>query len=339
MPTDTETEVTITDAGSAEASLSENAALVAAAEAAMAAEGADNESTASATPVTDKGAEAADNALAAKTLAPTSTEPTLAQRLRRRENEQRIKDEARRINAESQSSLDRERQQLANEKASLEAERRSVAETQARYKAAASDPVKMGELAGLTREQLAHELTMAGSPEHAALMDLRAKAAALEEKHRAVDEFIASQKKRDEDSVQSAKAAEYQQKLEVFIQAATNQEKFPALNALYEPYEILEKGKAVQKEYHRRTGNLATDEEIAEYLELHEARPRLDKIRQGSAGSAIATKPKANGPRTLSASSASERRATPKRIDQLTPAEEYQRLIEIADEAMRTATS
>lgn len=333
MPTE-ESSAVESDVSSSEASVAEAAALTAAAEAAMASEGGEE-----ASPVTDKGSEAIDKALAAKTLAaPEKTGPTLAQRLRRRENEQRIKDEATRMSRESTLAIEQERRQFAAKQAEIETERKSLSEMQARYKAASSDPMKLAELSGMTREKLAHELAMSGSPEHMALMELRAKADALEAKHREVDEFIAGQKKREEESTRANREQSIRQGEQQYVSVATNSEKFPALNTLYEPHEILAKGKAVQEAYYKKTGSVATDAEIAEYLEINEARPRLDKIRQGSAGSVIATKSKANGPRTLSATGASERRATPKRIEQLSDKEERAALMAIAEEAMRTAS-
>ena len=93
---------------------------------------------------------------------------------------------------------------------------------------------------------------------------------------------------------------------------------------------------SVSADFYQASGGkqVAKPEEIAEYLEY--------ELRDSSSG--IATRPAApkrppmqrpNGSRTLSAASASERRASPKPFDDLNPREERAALIEAAEAAMR----
>ena len=81
--------------------------------------------------------------------------------------------------------------------------------------------------------------------------------------------------------------------------------------------------------------------DVAEYLE-HQARQRLAGVPvppQQVSGGGSAQKVRANGSRTLSAATGSERRASPKPLEEMSPDEERNALIEAVAEARRASGS
>jgi hypothetical protein len=123
-------------------------------------------------------------------------------------------------------------------------------------------------------------------------------------------------------------------------------EKTPYLHARFEPEEIFQRANALCVEWQKEGLILDRDFDrntLAAYLEK-QSRERVSRVvgapqQVGGAASARepghAPKVSANGTRTLSAVSGSERRASPKPVAEMTPDEEREVLIEAVREARR----
>ncbi len=120
-----------------------------------------------------------------------------------------------------------------------------------------------------------------------------------------------------------------------------------AARTLYEEAELVAKGHSVADAYYERTKQVASIEDVRDYLE-EQAVKRLAAIRNPQSGQTFvpastapaaaakpANQPKANGPRALSAGSGAERRASPKPFHELSEAEQRAAQIAAADAAMK----
>lgn len=219
------------------------------------------------------------------------------------------------------------KQAAADYEADLEARR-------AKFRSAPSAAIR--EL-GFTHDQVVDDVTQEGTATFRAIRAAEARAAAAEAKAGGVDavrkdfdEFKASVAQREH--VAKVEAVERQ-----FLTEYAPIEKAPYLHKRYEPQEILQKAHEKANEW-RTAGIPFAHSDIAEYLE-HQARQRLAGMpvpaQQVSAGGS-GQKVRPNGSRTLSATNGSERRASPKPIEDMTPAEERLALLEAAAEARRT---
>lgn len=105
-----------------------------------------------------------------------------------------------------------------------------------------------------------------------------------------------------------------------FVGIAMNEEKFPHLVDQYEGMEnvLIDMAHKVGKDYHARTGEWATDEEIAEYLDgLRKERiskRQSSQTRVSASGSAPSLK--AQGSRTVTTAGASEKRVVTQSSDE-----------------------
>ena len=125
----------------------------------------------------------------------------------------------------------------------------------------------------------------------------------------------------------------------LFLNQHASPELTPYLHKRYEPEEIYQAADALARKWQAAQVPFAYSD-LAQYLE-HESRKRIlgDAAsalpQQVSGTSGNATKVKANGSRTLSAANGSERRASPKPIDEMSPEEERNALIEAVRDARR----
>ncbi len=149
---------------------------------------------------------------------------------------------------------------------------------------------------------------------------------------------------------QTSKEQQYLQQQQVYARQQVEQRflgLLPAESAartLYDESEIVSKAHAAADLYQKETGKVASLEDVRDYLE-EQATKRLAGIRtpaasgssaaQQAAKKASATQPKANGPRALSAASASERRTSPKPRGEWDEADLHDAMMRAADEAMK----
>lgn len=187
---------------------------------------------------------------------------------------------------------------------------------------------------GIDRARLVDEVTREGSPEWQAQ---KRQEAALEEARKETAELKAWREK------QEAEAKANEERRIQYGRAQTEKAfvalvpEGSALRALYDESEIVAKGHALADAYNKKTGEVATLEELRDYME-EQAAKKLATIRGEQPGTSVsAGKPKANGPRVSSAASASERRTSPKPIRDMSPDEEYEALKAAAADAMRTS--
>ncbi len=119
-----------------------------------------------------------------------------------------------------------------------------------------------------------------------------------------------------------------------------------AARTLWEDGDIIAKAHKAADDYREKSGGqVASLEDLRDYLE-EQAAKKLAGIRgqqpgtsaaQQAAKKVSANQPKANGPRALSAASASERRTSPKPHHEMTEAEQREAQVEAATAAMRSS--
>lgn len=190
---------------------------------------------------------------------------------------------------------------------------------------------------GFKPDDIVDGVTQEGTATFRAIRAAEARAAAAEAKANGVDSV-----KSDFDAFrkQIIQREQAQEKLAVeqrFLTEFAPVEKAPYLHKRYDAAEIIEKAHALANKWNAAEIPFAHSD-IAEYLE-HQARQRLAGVPvppQQVSGGGSAQKVRANGSRTLSAANGSERRASPKPIDEMSPEEERAALIEAAAEARRT---
>ena len=247
-----------------------------------------------------------------------------------------------------------ERQQAedfaANRRAQAEAEAAKVladararaaadyeAELQARRQKFHETPTEALRQLGFKTEDLVDSVTREGTAEWRAIRAAEERAKAAEAKAGAVDTV-----KADFEAFKNQIAAREQEAYRAnverqFLTEHAAPEKAPYLHKRYEPDEIISKAHALANQW-RAAGVPFANSDVAAYLE-HQARQRLAGVAAPPpqvSGSSGAPKVRANGSRTLSAGQGSERRASPKPIEEMSPDEERQALMEVAAEARRT---
>lgn len=163
--------------------------------------------------------------------------------------------------------------------AELEARAKEIEAQKAKLEAATKDPFKFLESLGVPPEELAKRVIKRGDPLSQA-EELRAE---LESMRREIaDRETAAQKaqqEREERERQASIAAQRRQAEAAFVRLASDESKFPSLNALYSPDEILAKAHRVAAAARAADPDaIYEDSEIAEHLE-HEASLRLQKLR------------------------------------------------------------
>lgn len=237
----------------------------------------------------------------------------IAKVLQERKEKQRERIAREESRSEATAKVEAERATFAQQQAQLAQERQQVAAERERLMATAKDPFKIAELTGKSHADLANDLAMAGSPEWQLSQRIQSQLEALKEQQaqqsRAWDQHQQALKAQAEQaSMQTQIATERS-----FIDHSGNAETYPHFARL-EPDERLAFGYHTAKKYYDATGKVASDKEIAEYYESRFSGESDTQVGTSSQSktNGNATKVKANAPRTLSNSVASERRSSPK---------------------------
>lgn len=258
----------------------------------------------------------------------------LAGVLRAREQAQKLREEGEKERQEAQK-LRQEAEQLKQEYAQAIAEARKEREQLALLK---RDPMRAIKEIGWSADDLIQGVIRENTPEWQALSKAEQAAekdrSELHELRQMVKDLVERDTHAREQNQVETRKLEREFTVKKFLTDHVSEEKCPSLRALYDDDEIVQKGDRVADLFRERTGKVAPLADIAEYLES-EAEKRLLKLRGEKRGNGHAPKPLANGPRTLTAASASERRAVPKSIRELSPEEERDALIAAAKEATR----
>lgn len=304
----------------------DRAALIAAADAALK----DPAGQPAAPGVTDsKAAPAADDGMS-----------KVARVLKEREAAQLARDEATAARDEAAAA----RAEVTAMRAEAQKDRDAAAAELARVQKLRTAPLTAIKELGWDTKQLVDEVTREGSPEwqaqkryEAALEQQGTELAKLKEWQ--ASQLALAETNQQREYLQGRQAAERS-----FLASVPAES---ALRALYDEREIVNKAHTLADEYREKSkGLVASPDELREYLE-QQAGVRLATIRgqQPGVGAAQqaakvgATQPKANGPRALSAASASERRTSPKPRHEWTPVEERDAMKAAAEAAMRGPSS
>jgi hypothetical protein len=160
---------------------------------------------------------------------------------------------------------------LAAEKQRIEVEARQLARERAALEQAKGDPFGYLESIGLPPEEIARRVIRGADP-HARLEDQVAELKA----HQTA--AIRAEQQRQQQLTAQQKQAQVQQAEAGFVRIATNEQKFPNLNLLFSPGEILTQAKQVAAQA-ASAGVFYDDEEISDYLESRAA-TRTSKARQ-----------------------------------------------------------
>lgn len=210
------------------------------------------------------------------------------------------------------------------------------AEMQARRARFKESPTNALREFGIPTDDLVDAVAREGTAEWKAMRALQQQLAETQAKAGTADkvreEFDSFRKQ-----IETEKATEARRAVEhAFLTQHAAPEKAPYLHKRYDPEEIVEKAHALANQWAAAKIPFAHSD-IAEYLE-HQARVRIAGTppQQASGVSGNAPKVKANGLRTLSAASGSERRASPRPMSDMSPDEERDALIEVARDARRT---
>lgn len=269
-------------------------------------------------------------------------EPEIARILRQRAEAQRAREAELATGKSAAEKLVEE----ARQRAEAEAERIVAA---ARAKADAElatlreRPLDAIKRIGWTGNRLVDEVVREGTPEWRAQKELEAANAAQAKRLEELAATVGGLTKAQEQFVEQQRAAGRARAEEIFLSHA-NAEKAPNLHLLHGSPE------AVLALAHKTAAELgltdvASIPKIAQYLE-YEAAKKVAAIRAQGAPEgqrqvgATSTAPagRANGSRTLSSSLASERRAEPRSLEELSPREQRKALVEEAEAAMTAAS-
>lgn len=181
-----------------------------------------------------------------------------------------------------------------------------------------------------------------GTPEARAMREMQQRIAEAE-KRAAVGEQAKTEFEQFKlEQQQLAHAQRVEQVKTSFLSTHASPEKTPYLYKRYDAEEIFAKANAKAIEW-QKAGVPFDHADVAQYLE-HESRKRIlgegsSTPQQVSGGNGNATKVKANGSRTLSSAAGSERRASPKPIEEMTAEEERAALMAEVAAARRTTGS
>lgn len=278
-------------------------------------------------------------------VAEAKPEPTIArlQRELRDKEKKRLEEKSARQNAAQQAEYQR---QFAAQQASLEQERKQLEAERARLREIQKDPMKVAEFAGMTHEQLAQNLAMAGTPEwqesqriRTQLDEMKAQQVAQQKSWEEHQAMLSQQRKQYEEHA----ALEHRKSNEKsFVEHASDGEKYPTLANL-SGRARLAIGYEFATELSEQLGRVANDEELASYIEhvfSEEGGSKRDGARQQAGANGKAPTVRASGSRTLSTSMASERRSSPKPESNnwKSPEDRKRDLLAAAREAKKSAT-
>lgn len=236
---------------------------------------------------------------------------------------------AARIQAEAKERADREWQ------AELERRRKHFAENPTEAVRALGDPEKIGDA-----------IIADGTPEARARRELEARLAKAESKAETAEqvkaEIEAMKREREAERVAAINAKVRDEYLSQFA----SPEKTPYLHARWDQDEIFARSVALAKEWAAKGAEYKKDfddHDVALYLE-QQSKKRITALQspaqQVSAGAPAkepgnAPKVSANGSRTLSAAAGSERRTSPRPLNELSPREARDELIREVEAARR----
>jgi len=235
----------------------------------------------------------------------------VAKILRERKEKERARLAEREAKAQATAKLEAERASFQAEQSKLRAELEKIEAERARLREIQKDPMKVAEFAGMTPEQLAQNLAMHGSPEFQEAQRIRAELQQQKELIEQLKRYTEEQRTEAEKAKEAQQVAAQQQNERAFVEHTASDEKYPYLSALT-PKVRLNWGYEVAEEYYKATNKVASDQEIAEYIEGVLTEQYAKRTSQPSAKVGKAPVSRANGPRALSSAVASERRATAK---------------------------
>lgn len=257
--------------------------------------------------------------------------------IRAREEAQRKRQEASDDAARIRAEADAYRTQIETEakekaRAEVEAERARFREQFGR------NPLEAIEGVGIPKEQLVDEVARHDTPEMRLLRQERAARAKLEAEIADVRKWKEEQTKYVEAQKLEAAKAQRAGTEQLFLSNHASKEKAPSLRRLPDDL-VLTMAHKKATEWREMSVPFGLSD-LAEYLE-HEAKQWLGSgAQQVAAPKGAAPQAKANGTRTLTAESGSERRASPKPIDEISdPQERRQALIEAYREAATGANA
>lgn len=273
---------------------------------------------------------------AAETPDPNAiAEPKIAAAIRAREEARKKVDEATDYSVQLRQQAETEAQRIL-----ADARRTATEQLQAerdrflnRYR---ESPTSALREAGIPTDKLVNDVNLEGTPEWQAIMEARRAGeeakTELGAAKKQLDELTAWRKS-EADRQQAESVARVQQQ---FLDTHATTEKAPFMHKRWEPSQIFDECNKLAVEW-QKAGIQFAHADVAEYLEfksrqriLGDAAAQPPQQVSGVAGQPAGIAPKvtkANGTRTLSAATGSERRAAPKPIREMTPEEEREALI------------
>lgn len=191
---------------------------------------------------------------------------------------------------------------------------------------------------GFTTDELVDGVTREGTPEWKAMRALQQELATTKAEAGTAKKVAADFEAYKAEQEKAVYASRVAQVRDQFLTAHASPEKAPYLHKRYDADEIFEKSDALARKW-QAAGVPFDHADVAQYLEA-ESRKRLTGVAsvppQQVSGMSGAQKVRAAiGSRTLSSANGSERRASPKPIEEMAPDEERAALIEAAAEARR----
>lgn len=251
----------------------------------------------------------------------------IAKILKQREKANDAREEARKAAEEAKAAV-AEAKEARETAAAMKKEAEAFLQTLRR------DPIAAIRAAGWDPDELVLNLRDSGTPGASAQREQLALKQELAELRDALKQREAREREAEERRGQETARARAHEAEQGFLKVALDAEKFPALSHVYgkRPHLLVAEATRVAETYHARTGQYATWNEIAEYLDSDHSDLKLPTQPNGQRDASPAER--APGSRTLTAEAASERRSAPVlEWDEMT--DEQRRAAQIAD--MRAA--
>jgi hypothetical protein len=193
----------------------------------------------------------------------------------------------------------------------------------------ASNPIKLVTEAGHSADDIIRNIQLSDDPQWKITQQLQRQLAEtnekIEQERRQREQFVTAEQQRQQQYVEQQSQRAHQQAVHTLLNDFASPDKAPSLHRLYDPEEIVDRVQRLALDYQKRTGEVAPLDELAEYAE-QQARKRLDGADAPGSRSEP-PKVKGNGPRTLSAAAASERRATPRSTRDMTDEEQQEHIL------------
>lgn len=238
----------------------------------------------------------------------------LAKILKEREQARSVKLEVERMRAEAESA--RKEAMALQEQAKSE---------RAKWEALRKNPTEAFRSIGLDPDEFVDAVLKEGSPEWKAATKQEQALESLRSELAELKAFKVEQEKQREEMKRQELEQKREQVYSKFL-AVASEEACPHARALYSDREILAWGDQIADQYYAKTGQVASYDEIAQYME-EVASQRVQKV---------IARPKAKSKaRTLTAADTSERRAAPKQGHEMTEAELRRALISEAEAVKR----